>query len=93
MSTDALALIRDRIAKRREDPLVATAHVVEALTDRQARIVVERLLGRPLLADDADLLQLCAQRIGEPVRWMHVELKPGAEWQPGRKETNAYRNE
>jgi predicted nucleic acid-binding protein len=91
MSTEPLTLIRDRIAariaKRREDPLVATAHVVEALTDRQARIVCERLLGRPLLADDADLLQLCAQRIGEPVRWMHVELKPGAPWLPGRKDT------
>jgi len=86
--TEPLTLIRERItarvARRREDPLVATAHVVEALTERQARIVYERLLGRPLLADDADLLQLCAQRIGEPVRWMHVSLTPGAEWQPGR---------
>ncbi len=89
-AAEPLALIRERIAarvaKRRETPLLATAHVVEALTDRQARIVYESLVNRPLLADDADLLQLCAQRIGEPVRWMHVELKPGAEWQPGRKE-------
>jgi len=91
MSTEPLALVRERItarvAKRREDPLVATAHVVEALTDRQARIVYEQLVNRPLLADDADLLQLCAQRIGEPVRWMHVELRPDATWQPGRKDT------
>ena len=93
MSTEALALVRERItarvARRREDPLVATAHVVEALTDRQARIVYEQLVNRPLLADDADLLQLCAQRIGEPVRWMHVSLTLGAEWQPGRGGTTS----
>ena len=88
MSTDPLALIRQRIAariaKQREMPLMATARVAEALTDRQARIVCDALLGRPLLADDADLLQLCAQRIGLAVRWMHVELRPGAGWKPGR---------
>jgi len=91
--TEPLTLIRERIAarvaKRHEDPLVAAAHVVEALTDRQARIVCERLLGRPLVGDDADLLQLCAQRIGEPVRWMHVSLTAGAQWQPGRGGTTS----
>jgi len=78
--------IAARVADRHETQLVATAHVVQSMTDAQARKVHAMLVDRPLMVADADLAQLVAQRIGVALDWWHLDLVPGAEWQCGRKQ-------
>lgn len=86
---DPLTITRKRIYARRRDHhetmLMATAQVVNLMSERQARIVYDALVGRPLTVSDADLAQLVAQRLGIEPAWQHCDLVPGATWQPERK--------
>lgn len=77
--------IRARVeGKQREDWLTATFAVVSAMTDRQARIVLDELRQRAgLSVHEADLAQMAAQRLGETLQWRHIALA-GDTWQPGR---------
>lgn len=76
--------IRERVDRRREDWLTATFAVVSAMTDRQARLVLDELRRRPgLSVHEADLAQFTAQRLGDPLQWRHIALA-GDTWQPGR---------
>lgn len=80
------ARIRARVeGKQREDWLTATFAVVSLMDDRQARLVLDELRGRPgLSVHEADLAQLAAQRLGESLQWRHIALGSEAEWRPGR---------
>ena len=78
--------ITARVKDRHETPLVATAHIVQVMTDDQARKVYDLLMDRPLTIGDADLAQLVAQRLGIELEWWHCDLVPGATWEKGRKQ-------
>lgn len=84
---DPLDIVTDRIRARvakGEDWLTATYHVVAIMTDRQAQLIYDTLAGKLLTRNDADLLQLTAQRLGIAITWRHIDLAPGSQWQEGR---------
>lgn len=55
------------------------------MTDLTAahRARFDALINRPLLRDDADLLQKLAARLGIAIEWQHYELADGR-WTDGR---------
>lgn len=90
MTTTPLDIVRDAIRKRTDakngEPwLAATFHVVEQMSDRQARIILDALVARPLSIHDADLAQFVVDklRLGHSYTWQHIPLT-GDAWQPGR---------
>ena len=89
-ASDPLDIVTERIRalvddKRRPvDWLAATFQVVEIMTERQARIVYDALVNKPLAVHDADLLQMVAQRLGITITWQHIDLAPFSQWEEGR---------
>lgn len=89
-AADPLDIVIDRIRalvdeRRPVDWLTATFQVVEIMTERQARIIYDALVGRSLAVHDADLLQMVAQKLGIELHWRHMDLAPGSQWQEGRE--------
>ena len=87
----ALALIEfsdlARTKYRPQGERKATARKVahDKLTDESAVEVYYALLGRPLLSDEADLLEAVAERLGKAIQWRHLELLVGhSDWKDGR---------
>jgi len=66
------------------DPLLAAFLAANQLPERDARARLAALLGRPLLADEADELHFLAQRLGVGLVWSHNDLD-GRMWNDGRK--------
>jgi hypothetical protein len=94
-----LTIVRDAIRKRVEgksgEPwLQATYHVVEQMSDRQARIILDALVARPLSLHDADLAEFITAKLGvtHAYTWQHIPLTgslTGDAWQPGRGHEHA----
>lgn len=72
---------------RTPDPLLTAFRQSESLTDAAAREKLRELCGRPLMCDDADLLQCLAARLGVRLSWKH-HLLDGESWKDGRKQQN-----
>lgn len=89
-ASDPLDIVTERIRARVDDKrrpvdwLAATFNVVELMTERQARIVYDALIGKPLAVHDADLLQMVAQKLGIELHWQHIDLAPFSQWDEGR---------
>jgi len=89
-AADPLDIVTERIRalvddqRSPEDWLAATFQVVELMTERQARIVYDALIDRPLAVHDADLLQRVAQKLGIELHWQHIDLAPFSQWEEGR---------
>lgn len=93
MQLDALDAATNAIrelANRRIRPLSwleATFAVVEAMSEAEAKTVLQQLMTQRFLAVyDADLAQMLAQRLGVPVQWSHAMLSGDGEWIEGRGE-------
>lgn len=80
-----LARTRYRPQGERKETARKVAH--DKLTDESANEVYCALLGRPLLSDEANLLEAVAERLGRSIRWRHLELSIGhSDWKDGRYE-------
>lgn len=65
--------------------LEAAYHVTEAMSEADARSVLQRLIAQRYLSQvDGDIAQLLATRLGVQVQWSHLPLSPSAEWREGR---------
>lgn len=78
------AIERRQAVHKGEDALTAAFHVVESLTADQCAAILRETLNQPLCRDDADVVQLAAQRAGVQVAWKHCVLTTG-EWGEGRR--------
>jgi len=92
MITDPLAAATAAIAalvSRKVRPLStleAAYHVTEAMSEDDARSVLQRLMGQRYLCQlDGDIAQMLATRLGVQVQWTHARLTLGElEWKEGR---------
>lgn len=91
MPTDPLATATDQIRtliNRKTaplSPLAAIFQVTEAMSDEDAKSVLQRLMAQRFLSQmDADLAQFLAQRLGIEVKWSHTAINGDGEWIEGR---------
>lgn len=91
MTTDTYAAAVNTITElvtRKVRPLStleAAFHVTEAMSEADARNVLQQLIAQRYLCQlDGDIAQLIAQRLGVQVQWSHLPLSPSAEWKEGR---------
>lgn len=91
MTTDPLSVATDKISNtsRRQNPLVATFLVVEAMDEATAKEVFTQLMHRQFLdCASADLAQMLAAKLGVAVQWTHKPLgdfvSGDGEWAEGR---------
>lgn len=87
MVTDLHARIDERRrTHKHEDALTAGFWVVEALNNEGAAAALRALCHADgLCRADADLAQLLAAKLGQPIRWRHMQLG-GDTWREGRGE-------
>ena len=66
--------------------LEAAFHVTEAMSEADARNVLQQLIAQRYLSQvDGDIAQLLAARLGVQVQWAHAMLTSGGlEWKEGR---------
>lgn len=79
----ARAAIERRQAAHKEDSLTAAFFVVESLTADQCVAILRETNNQPLCRDDADVVQLAAQRAGVQVQWRHYKFNSDT-WGEGR---------
>lgn len=60
--------------------------VQSELSRETAEKLYRYLIGRPLLRVEADALQVIAEYLGKEIRWQHLDLLPGLQWESGRYE-------
>lgn len=79
------AIERRQAVHKGEDALTAAFHVVETLDTDTLAAILRETLNQPLCRDDADVVQLAAQRAGVQVQWRHYKFNSDT-WGEGRGE-------
>lgn len=82
---DLSQIVYARNGSDRRSIAAMRAYIDSRVSRETATRLYRSLLGRPLLQDEADVLEALALSLGKEVKWQHCHLLPTLSWDNGRK--------